>query len=158
VGETLDITTLINEDLIDLQLKSSEQLDTIEQLASILEQQGRLESKSAFVQGVLDREEKFTTGFGNGIAIPHCKSETVKKASIAIGKLTNGIDWKAMDDRDVFFVILLAIPESEAGTTHLQILSKLSGKLIDDDFRNRLMNAVEKEEVLNLLHDCATAE
>jgi fructose-specific phosphotransferase system IIA component len=152
----LEITSLINRDLIDLELESSDQLGVIDELASLLVKQGRLDSKSSFIEGVLKREAHFTTGFGNGIAIPHCKSDTVKQASIVIGKLNNGVDWKAMDNNDVHFVIMLAIPESEAGTTHLQILSKLSGKLIDEDFRNRLMSTTEKEDVLHLLNDCVT--
>ncbi|MCM3717811.1 PTS sugar transporter subunit IIA [Fictibacillus phosphorivorans] len=150
----MEITTMINRDLIDLDLKSSDQLGVIDELASLLVKQDRLDSKSSFIEGVLEREAHFTTGFGNGIAIPHCKSGTVKQASIVIGKMANGVDWKAMDDHDVHFVIMLAIPETEAGTTHLQILSKLSGKLIDEDFRNRLMSTNEKEDVLHLLNDC----
>jgi fructose-specific phosphotransferase system IIA component len=155
-GEILDITSLINRDLVNLQLESPDQLGVIEELASLLIKQERLKSKDVFVNGVLEREAHFTTGFGNGIAIPHCKSETVKQASIVIGKLSNGVDWKAMDDKDVHFVIMLAIPETEAGSTHLQILSKLSGKLMDEDFRDRLMNATEKEDVLHMLDDCVT--
>ncbi|MFD1359068.1 PTS sugar transporter subunit IIA [Fictibacillus halophilus] len=152
----MEITSLINSDLIDLELESSDQLGVIDELATLLVKQDRLDSKSSFIEGVLEREAHFTTGFGNGIAIPHCKSVTVKQASIVIGKLINGVDWKAMDNNDVHFVIMLAIPESEAGTTHLQILSKLSGKLIDEDFRNRLMSTTEKEDVLHLLNDCVT--
>jgi fructose-specific phosphotransferase system IIA component len=152
----LEITSLINQELVDLELKSSDQLEVIDELATLLVKQDRIKSKTVFVKGVLEREAHFTTGFGNGIAIPHCKSESVKQASIVIGKLNNGVDWNAMDNNDVHFVIMLAIPESEAGTTHLQILSKLSGKLIDEDFRNSLMSATEKEEVLHLLNDCVT--
>ncbi|MGG1575371.1 PTS sugar transporter subunit IIA [Fictibacillus sp. NRS-1165] len=154
--ELLEITSLINKDLIDLNLEASSQLEVIEYLASLLENQDRIDSKSAFIQGVMDREAQFTTGFGNGIAIPHCKSETVKNTSIVIGKMNNAVDWKAMDDREVSFVIMLAVPESEGGTTHLQILSTLSGKLIDDDFRTSLMNAAHKENVLRLLEDCVS--
>ncbi|GGC89682.1 PTS mannose transporter subunit IIAB [Thalassobacillus devorans] len=152
----MSIRALINEDLIDLHLHGSNQLNVIEQMASMLERQGRIESKSIFTECVLEREAQVTTGFGNGIAIPHGKDETVKDTSISIGKLSNSVDWKAMDDRDVSFVIMLAIPESEAGTTHLQILSQLSGKLMDEDFRDSLMKANEKEDVLNLLSDCIT--
>lgn len=152
--KVLEITSLINEELIVLELEASNQLEVIEHLASLLEKQGRIESKSAFIQGVLDREAEFTTGFGNSIAIPHCKSPTVKKASIVIGRLAKGIDWNALDDLDVSFVIMLAIPLSESGTTHLQILSSLSSKLIEPDFRSRLINAKDKQEILKLLEEC----
>jgi fructose-specific phosphotransferase system IIA component len=118
----LEITSLINEELIVLDLEASNQLEVIEHLASLLEKQERIESKSAFIQGVLDREAEFTTGFGNGIAIPHCKNPTVKKASIVIGRTIKGIDWNSLDGLEVSFVIMLAIPPSEGGTTHLQII------------------------------------
>jgi fructose-specific phosphotransferase system IIA component len=152
----LEITSLINEELIVLDLEASNQLEVIEHLASLLEKQERIESKSAFIQGVLDREAEFTTGFGNGIAIPHCKNPTVKKASIVIGRTIKGIDWNSLDGLEVSFVIMLAIPPSEGGTTHLQILSTLSSKLIDPDFRSRLMNAKDKQEILKLLEECVT--
>jgi fructose-specific phosphotransferase system IIA component len=152
----LEITSLINEELIVLDLEASNQLEVIEHLASLLEKQERIESKSAFIQGVLDREAEFTTGFGNGIAIPHCKNSTVKKASIVIGRTIKGIDWNSLDGLEVSFVIMLAIPSSEGGTTHLQILSTLSSKLIDPDFRSRLMNAKDKQEILKLLEECVT--
>jgi fructose-specific phosphotransferase system IIA component len=152
----LEITSLINEELIVLDLEASNQLEVIEHLASLLEKQERIESKSAFIQGVLDREAEFTTGFGNGIAIPHCKNSTVKKASIVIGRTIKGIDWNSLDGLEVSFVIMLAIPPSEGGTTHLQILSTLSSKLIDPDFRSRLMNAKDKQEILKLLEECVT--
>jgi fructose-specific phosphotransferase system IIA component len=152
----LEITSLINEELIVLDLEASNQLEVIEHLASLLEKQERIESKSVFIQGVLDREAEFTTGFGNGIAIPHCKNPTVKKASIVIGRTIKGIDWNSLDGLEVSFVIMLAIPPSEGGTTHLQILSTLSSKLIDPDFRSRLMNAKDKQEILMLLEECVT--
>ncbi|WP_017434089.1 PTS sugar transporter subunit IIA [Saccharococcus caldoxylosilyticus] len=152
----MEITSLINEELIVLDLEASNQLEVIEHLASLLEKQERIESKSAFIQGVLDREAEFTTGFGNGIAIPHCKNPTVKKASIVIGRTIKGIDWNSLDGLEVSFVIMLAIPPSEGGTTHLQILSTLSSKLIDPDFRSRLMNAKDKQEILMLLEECVT--
>jgi fructose-specific phosphotransferase system IIA component len=152
----LEITSLINEELIVLDLEASNQLEVIEHLASLLEKQERIESKSEFIQGVLDREAEFTTGFGNGIAIPHCKNSTVKKASIVMGRTIKGIDWNSLDGLEVSFVIMLAIPPSEGGTTHLQILSTLSSKLIDPDFRSRLMNAKHKQEILKLLEECVT--
>jgi fructose-specific phosphotransferase system IIA component len=128
----------------------------ISQLTSLLREQDRIESESAFIQGVMEREAEFSTGFGNGFAIPHCKSDTVKTASIIIGKTTNEIEWNSLDDKPVTFIIMLAIPASEGGSTHLRILSTLSGKLMDDEFRNQLMNAVKPEQILDLLDELVT--
>ncbi|MDQ0975067.1 fructose-specific phosphotransferase system IIA component [Neobacillus niacini] len=152
----LEIKSLINEDLIELNLVASTQLEVISQLASLLGQQGRIKSVSAFIEGVLERESEFSTGFGNGFAIPHCKSDTVETASIIIGKTTNSIEWNSLDDKPVTFIIMLAIPSGEGGTTHLQILSALSGKLMDDEFRDQLMSATQPEQILNLLDGSIT--
>jgi fructose-specific phosphotransferase system IIA component len=152
----LKIESLINEGLIELNLDATTQREVISQLTSLLREQDRIESESAFIQGVLEREAEFSTGFGNGFAIPHCKSDTVKTASIIIGKTTNEIEWNSLDDKPVTFIIMLAIPASEGGSTHLRILSTLSGKLMDDEFRNQLMNAVKPEQILDLLDELVT--
>jgi fructose-specific phosphotransferase system IIA component len=155
-GEVLEIKSLINEDLIELNLVAATQIEVISQLTSLLSQQGRIKSETAFIEGVLEREAEFSTGFGNGFAIPHCKSDTVETASIIIGKTSNGIEWNSLDDKPVTFIIMLAIPAAEGGTTHLQILSALSGKLMDDEFREQLMNAAQPEQILNLLDGLIT--
>lgn len=152
----MKIESLINEGLIELNLDATTQREVISQLTSLLREQDRIESESAFIQGVLEREAEFSTGFGNGFAIPHCKSDTVKTASIIIGKTTNEIEWNSLDDKPVTFIIMLAIPASEGGSTHLRILSTLSGKLMDDEFRNQLMNAVKPEQILDLLDELVT--
>ncbi|MEY2193817.1 PTS sugar transporter subunit IIA [Neobacillus sp. BF23-41] len=152
----MKIESLINEGLIELNLDATTQREVISQLTSLLREQDRIESESAFIQGVLDREAEFSTGFGNGFAIPHCKSDTVKTASIIIGKTTNEIEWNSLDDKPVTFIIMLAIPATEGGTTHLQILAALSGKLMDDEFREQLMKAVKREQILELLDELIT--
>lgn len=149
----MEIKSLINKDLIELNLDATTQREVISQLTSLLGEQGRIESESAFIQGVLEREAEFSTGFGNGFAIPHCKSDTVKMASIIIGKTTDEIEWNSLDNNPVNFIIMLAIPASESGTTHLRILSTLSGKLMDDEFRDQLMNAAKPEQILELLEE-----
>lgn len=155
-GEELKIESLINEGLIELNLDATTQREVISQLTSLLREQDRIESESAFIQGVMEREAEFSTGFGNGFAIPHCKSDTVKTASIIIGKTTNEIEWNSLDNKPVTFIIMLAIPATEGGTTHLQILAALSGKLMDDEFRVQLMNATHHEQILDLLDELIT--
>lgn len=155
-GEELEIKSLINENLIELNLDATTQREVISQLTSLLGEQGRIDSESAFIQGVLEREAEFSTGFGNGFAIPHCKSDTVKTASIIIGKTTNEIEWNSLDDKPVTFIIMLAIPATEGGTTHLQILAALSGKLMDDEFRDQLMNVTQPKQILELIDELVT--
>lgn len=152
----MEIKSLINEELIDLNLTATSQEDVINQLSSLLARQGRIESEAEFVKGVLERESEFSTGFGNGFAIPHCKSDTVRTASIIIGRAETGVEWNSLDNSPVTFIIMLAIPASQGGTTHLQILSLLSGKLMDPEFRDNLMNATNSEQILLLLEEVTT--
>jgi fructose-specific phosphotransferase system IIA component len=155
-GEVLEIKSLINEDLIELNLVAATQNEVISQLTSLLAKQGRIESESVFFEGALEREAEFSTGFGNGFAIPHCKSDTVKSASIVIGKTTKEIEWNSLDNKPVTFIIMLAIPATEGSTTHLQILAALSGKLMDDEFRDQLMNAAQSDQILELIDEIVT--
>lgn len=153
----MDVKSLINEELIVLDLDAQSQTDVFEHLSALLIRQDRISSKEEFIQGVKEREAEFSTGFGNGFAIPHCKSETVNTASVVISRLRNGVDWNALDSNPVDFVIMLAIPKKEGGNTHLQLLAALSGKLMDEDFRDNLLKADRSEQVLSLL-DEAIAE
>ncbi|EOC99940.1 PTS sugar transporter subunit IIA [Caldisalinibacter kiritimatiensis] len=144
---------IINDKLIKLNLKVNTQLEAIEELTKLLYNTNRITSEDVFIKGVLDREKAITTGFGNGIAIPHCKSECVLNPSIAIGKSINPLEWNALDDKPVNFIILLAVPKKDSGTMHLRLLSRLSEKLMDDEFRTALKNANTSNEILVLLNN-----
>jgi fructose-specific phosphotransferase system IIA component len=149
----MSISSLINENLIDLDLKAENQKETIEKLVDMLMKQKKIKSKKEFIEGVLLREKEATTGFGNGIAIPHCKDDSVLEASIAIGKLKKGVEWNSLDGNPVELIILLAVPSKEANTTHLEVLSKLASKLMDKDFTYKLLNIKSKGELINLLNE-----
>jgi len=150
-GDAMDAGTLTNEGLIELHLDGVTQSEILAQMISLLFKQNRIASESEFSKGVLERESECTTGFGNGFAIPHCKSDTVKQASIVVAKCRNDIEWDALDGEPVKYVIMLAIPKSQGGTTHLEILGMLSRKLMDDDFRDAFIAATQKHQILDLL-------
>lgn len=149
----MNIANLTNTDLIKFNIDAHDQIDAIKQVASLFKEQDRIESLDEFVNGILLREKETTTGFGNGISIPHCKIDSVKEASIAIGKLNKPVEWKAIDEKPVDFIVMLAIPNDEASTTHLKVLSALATKLMDDDFTHKLLNARNEKEIITLL-DC----
>ena len=110
-----------------------------------------VKSKEEYFNGLLAREEECTTGFGKGFAIPHCKSSTVNKASVIVLKLDNEVEWESMDDKPVNFVLALAVPDTEAGTTHLKILSKIARFLMDDEFTMKLESSKSEEEIYKYL-------
>jgi len=147
---------LIEKSLIELDIEATTKEEVILQLSKKINETGRLANFDAYLKSVIDREELTSTGIGFGIAIPHGKSDAVKESAVAFGKLKKGMNWEAIDDEDVTMVFLLAVPEGE-GNEHLKILSKLSRKLIHDDFRKTLTEG-SKEVITSLLEETLKIE
>lgn len=145
------ISNLTNKNLIDLEFNVKDTREAILKLADMLEKDGKLISKEAFIMDVLQREMESTTGFGKGFALPHGKSFAVKEPCFAIGRCEKGIKWETFDKKPVNFVVLLAVPNEEAGTSHLEILSQIAGKLTYEQYRSQLMDAKDEEEILSIL-------
>ncbi|AIS51805.1 PTS system mannose-specific EIIBCA component ManP [Thermoanaerobacter kivui] len=122
-------------------------------MAELAQKEGKITSVEEYARSVLDREKAYTTGVGNGIAIPHGKSKAVKEAMIVFGKTTDGIEWDSLDGKPVNLIFLLGVPEENVDNVHLKILSQLSRKLMNDSFIEMLKKAVTVEEILNALSD-----
>ncbi|MBS4536775.1 PTS sugar transporter subunit IIA [Clostridium sp. D2Q-14] len=149
----LSLTELINNKLINRNFDGTTKKEVLEEIVRMVNKDKRLDSKDLYYKKILEREEEFTTGVGYGIAIPHAKTRAVIKPTIVILKLSDPIDWEALDDKPVDLVIGLAVPEKESNNTHLKIISKLSMKLMEEDFRQSLKNAQSDNEVLDLMED-----
>lgn len=141
------MSSLINEKLVNLNIKENNPSEVIRELGELIHSDNRLNDFDGYYQAVLDREAEVSTAIGFGIAIPHGKTEFVKDTSIAFGRSETGIEWKGFDSDPVNIVILLAVPEEAKGDQHLQIIASISRKLIHEEFRNTLMVADEKEIV-----------
>jgi fructose PTS system EIIBC or EIIC component len=137
--------------LFDVALSNKEEV--IQALVDALFESGILSSKEEFFQAVMERENVSPTGLEKGLAIPHGKSSVVKEAAFAVARLATPIkDWESIDpNNEVKLVFLLAIPEAEAGTTHLNLLSELSLRLMDNRYLNRLMEAKNAKEFIQAL-------
>lgn len=147
----MKLTDLLTPELIQLELKGSTKDEIMNEMVGMLEQAGALHDPQAYKAALYDREEQGSTGIGFGIAIPHGKSDSVKVPQVAFGVKKSGVDWDSMDGEDANLVFMIAVPESYAGNEHLKILQMLSRKLIDDDFRESLLNTFTVPEVLTLL-------
>ena len=145
VSEVIDVNQII------IDLNENNQKAVIEKLAEKLDTKGVLSNKKNYIESVLEREVHSTTGIGNGIAIPHGKSDSVKEAAIAYAKLKEPIEWASLDDKPVSIVILLAIPDSEKGDTHLRLLSEIAMKLMDDEIVENLKQETNQAEIINIL-------
>ncbi|SHH66614.1 PTS sugar transporter subunit IIA [Clostridium grantii] len=147
----MEISNLINKNLINLEMNVDSREEAIKVLAEMMFNDGKLKSQDDYIVDVLEREKEGTTGFGMGFAIPHGKSDAVKETCFAAGRSAKGIEWNSLDGEPVNFVILIAVPKEEAGTTHLKILSQIASNLMEDDFRDNLLQAQLEEEVINIL-------
>lgn len=134
-------------------VKADTKEDVLKLISEIAFKEDIIKSKEKYFNGLLEREGECTTGFGNGFAIPHCKSNTVNKAAVIVVKLDNEVEWESMDDKPVNFVLGLAVPDTEAGTTHLKILSQIARFLMDEEFTSRLSKSKNEQEIYNYLND-----
>ncbi len=143
---------LITSALIDLNMEQKTKEEVVKALALKAKQEGRITDLNGYFDAVMEREAEYSTAVGFGVAIPHSKTNAVSEAFLAFGRV-QGIDWKALDDEPVYNVFLIGVPEEASGNTHLQILAKLSRKLMKKDFRASLNEATSSEQLLELLKE-----
>ena len=148
----MDISKLLNEKHVILDLQGKDKISVIRELADALDNGGRLLDKEAYITDVLKREEIASTGVEMGVAIPHGKSAGVKEPSLAFGRSKDGIDFESMDGNKTDLVFLIAVPEN-SDDTHIRILNNFARKLMHKEFREGLRNAQTSEEIMNLLND-----
>lgn len=126
---------------------------TKNEVISFISQQSTLKGigndKKNLENSFFKREKEGSTGMMDGFAIPHAKSDSITKPAVMIVRLNSGVDWDSMDGEPVDFVIALLIPEDEAGTTHLKILSTIARALMTDDFKKRIREINNTEEMTN---------
>jgi phosphoenolpyruvate-protein phosphotransferase len=148
--------SLIVKEIIRLGSESGTKDEVIRELVNLLHLAGRIDDTDKVEEAVWQREDTYSTGVGFGVAIPHCKSSNVITNSIAVLKLKSPIEWKSLDDRPVELVILIVIKGDRTGDEHLKMIASLSRKLMDDNFRQRLMNASKETKVLDLVKSALT--
>lgn len=146
----MKITDLLKQDTMILELESSAKADVIDELVSKLDEAGRLNDKEEFKQAILAREEQSTTGIGEGVAIPHAKTAAVKEPAIAFARSQEGADYESLDGQPTHLFFMIAASEG-ANQAHLETLSSLSSLLMDTEFRQKLLNAETRDEIVELI-------
>ncbi len=144
------IIDLLKVEGIELDSKVTSKKEALDKLVDLMDKEGNLLDKEVYKEAVLKREELSTTGIGEGIAIPHGKSKGVKNAGLSSIVVKNGVDFDSLDGQPAKLFFMIAAPE-EANNLHLDVLARLSTILMDEDFRNELINAKSKEEYLKLI-------
>lgn len=140
----------INKKLILTGLKAESKEDLLNQLVNRTVDAGLVENFEDYRNSVERRELEISTNMGNGIAIPHGKSISVKEPFFAFAKLDVPILWNPFDETKVDLIFLLGVPDSSAANDHLRLLSKLAGHLVNDDFVESLRRISSLDEALNI--------
>ncbi|GAA0604236.1 PTS fructose transporter subunit IIABC [Virgibacillus siamensis] len=148
----MKITELLSNETIILDLHADSKQEVLDELADQLDHAGKLEDKEAFKNSIMEREEQSTTGIGEGIAIPHAKSAAVKTPAIAFGRSKSGVDFESLDGQPANLFFMIAASEG-ANNDHLEALSRLSTFLMDENFRQQVLDATSEEEVLQAVND-----
>ena len=149
------ITDLLSEKAINLHGKANSKEEAIIQLVDLMVENENINDKEAYKQAVLKREEEGTTGIGEGIAIPHGKTEAVEKPGLAAMIIPDGVDFKSLDGTPAKLLFLIAAPNTK-DNVHLDVLSRLSTLLMDTDFRQALYNAKSPKEFLECIDKAET--
>lgn len=153
----MTIRDLLAAESINLNGTPAGKTEALNQSIDLMAKSGKIADVEKYRKGVFAREEEGTTGIGMGIAIPHCKSDAVTKAGLAAMVVKDGVDFESLDGTPAKIIFLIAAPNTE-DNVHLQVLSKLSVMLMDEQFTNSLINAGSVDEFLNIIDSAEKAK
>lgn len=146
------VRDLLSTESIELKGEAKSKEEVIKKMVDLMVKQGNINDRDTYEKGVFAREEESTTGIGDGIAIPHCKSDSVSKPGLAAMVLPDGVDYDSLDGEPANLIFLIAAPNTE-DNVHLEVLSRLSELLMNPDFVSALKNAKTKEEFLSVIDE-----
>ena len=149
------IIDLLDKKSIQLNAVASGKKDVLDQAVTLMGQSGKIRDIEKYRRGVYKREEESTTGIGEGIAIPHCKSDAVIKPGLVAMVIPDGVEFDSLDGEPVKLLFLIAAPDTKENV-HLDVLSKLSVLLMDESFTSDLMKAASVEEFLKVIDEAET--
>lgn len=149
-GDHMRITDLLDKNSICLDASPTDKTEALNQIVSLMGKSGKINDIEAYRKQVFLREEESTTGIGEGIAIPHGKCDAVTKPGLAAMVVKDGVDFDSLDGEPVTLLFLIAAPNTE-DNVHLDVLSKLSVLMMDEDFSESLRNAKTVDEFLNII-------
>ena len=144
------IIDLLDSKSIHLNGHASDKKDVLDKMVELMNASGKIDDVETYRQGVYAREEEGTTGIGCGIAIPHCKSDAVNRPGLAAMVVPEGVSFDSLDGEPVHLIFLIAAPNTE-DNIHLNVLSKLSVLLMNEEFNDNLKNAKTVEQFLEII-------
>ena len=151
------ITDLLDARSILLNASPKSKNEALDQIVDLMVKSEKINDKEAYRKQVYAREEESTTGIGEGIAIPHGKCDAVTKPGLAAMVVKDGVDFDSLDGEPVTLMFLIAAPNTE-DNIHLDVLSKLSVLLMNEEFTEALRNAETVEEFMGIINDADEKE
>jgi len=141
---------LLKEKFINLKLQGNDKKKVVAELVELIGQSKKLINKKVFLNAIIEREGLGSTGIGNGVAIPHAKTNSAKKFILGFARIDEGIDFGALDGEKTYLFFILASPKEEVGG-HLKILAEISRLVKDKFIVDLLRRARDKKEVLKII-------
>ena len=148
----MKIIDLLDDRSILLDGRVADKKAALDQMVELMDASGKLRDKETYRQGVYAREQEGSTGIGEGIAIPHCKSDAVIKPGLAAMVVKDGVEFESLDGQPAHLFFLIAAPNTE-DNVHLDVLSRLSVLLMDEYFTNKLRQAASVSEFKQIIED-----
>ena len=142
----------VSEENILLNQQATTKEEALRAISDAAARLGIADDADAVYAAFLAREEIDKTGMVDGFAVPHCKTDAVKSAAVIIFKNAQPVEWPSLDDKPVDIAMALLIPDSEAGTTHLRLLSKAAMLLMDDNFKSKLRESNDAADLAATLN------
>ncbi|MGX6978575.1 PTS sugar transporter subunit IIA [Vagococcus elongatus] len=147
---------MISQNHIFLNQQCKSQHEMFDFLANAIVSLGYGKNARQIKKALIQREKESTTGMMDGFAIPHAKSAAISSPAVIVVKNNIPLEWQSMDGEKIHVVIGLFIPEDEAGTTHLQMLSKISRMLMNEEKKQLIKEAHNEEEILSVIQESIT--
>ncbi|RPH29597.1 PTS sugar transporter subunit IIA [Buttiauxella warmboldiae] len=154
----MDISEILNENRVLLEMKAKNKREAIEELTDLLQRDGLIICRDTFIRDVWQREAQGSTGFENHIAIPHGKSSAVVNTTLAIGRTRHDIPWETLDGSGVRCIILFAVRLEDQNTTHIRLLSQVASALADDKIINLLLEEKSPQRIIDLFSQYAESD
>jgi fructose-specific phosphotransferase system IIA component len=143
------MSEIITQNLIALDVELADKAAVINEIAKLLQADGRLSDPELYIKDVYEREEMVPTGIGDLIAIPHARSAGVSASALVYLRLQSAVQWNESEDARLIFGI--AVPEANTDNLHLKILANVAKKLLDDRIKQIIVESSSKQEILEAL-------
>lgn len=145
----MGIAKLLDQSVIKRNLKSRSKSDAIKELLDVFEACGKINNEAQALKDCIERENYLSTGFENGLAVPHAKTEAVNELILAFGISREGIEFDSLDGKPAHFIFLLLSPVNESGP-HIKVLSEITRQFQDAQIPRKILAAESTSAILNI--------